>query len=104
LFKRYTRTDFKINTETASDSNIIPVLDKRQDYRRYWIQHINRMPRNRLPRIIKPTEQKAEETSRVDYGDFWMCESGTGKHVAQLHVSYMMIIITIVIIIVYAGI
>jgi hypothetical protein len=70
LFKRCSRTDFKINTEIAIGLNITPVLDKIQDCRRNWIQHINRMPRNRLPRIIKPTDQKAEETSRDDYEDF----------------------------------
>ena len=54
------------------------------------------MPRNRLPRIIKPTDQKAEETSRDGYGDFWMCESGTGIQVAQIHVSEMMMIFIII--------
>jgi len=33
-------------------------LDKIQDYKRNVIQHGNRMPRNRLPRLIKATSQK----------------------------------------------
>jgi hypothetical protein len=45
------------------------------------------MPLNGLPRIIKPTDQKAEETSRDEFGDFWVCESGTGIQVAQIHIS-----------------
>jgi hypothetical protein len=49
----HTWTDHKTNTETATELNITPVLDKIQDYKRSWIKHINRMPRNRLPRIIK---------------------------------------------------
>jgi hypothetical protein len=49
----YTWTDHKTNTEIAKELNITPVLDKIQDYKRNWIQRVNRMPRNRLPRLIK---------------------------------------------------
>jgi hypothetical protein len=30
-----------------------PILDKLLEYKRSWIQHVNRMPRNRLPRVMK---------------------------------------------------
>jgi len=30
-----------------------PILDKLLEYKRNWIQHVNRMPRNRLPRVMK---------------------------------------------------
>jgi predicted amidohydrolase len=49
----YTWTDHKTNTEIAKELNITPVLDKIQDYKRNWIQHVNQMLRNRLPRLIK---------------------------------------------------
>jgi hypothetical protein len=49
----YTWTDHKINTETEKELNINPVSDKIQDYKRKWIQYINQMPHNRLPRLIK---------------------------------------------------
>jgi hypothetical protein len=49
----HTWTDHKTNTEIAKELNITPVLDKMQDYKINWIQHVNRMPRNRLPRLIK---------------------------------------------------
>jgi len=49
----YNWTDYKINTEIAEEINISPVLDKMQEYKRNWLQHINRIPRNRLPRIPK---------------------------------------------------
>ena len=39
---------------------ISPVLDKIQDYKRNWIQHVNRMPRKRLHRIIKNYTPKVE--------------------------------------------
>jgi hypothetical protein len=74
LFKRYTRTDFKINTEFASDLNITTVLDKIQDYRRNWMQYKNRMSPNRLP-----ADQKGEASIIDDCRDFWMRDSGTGK-------------------------
>jgi len=28
-------------------------MDKLMEYKRNWIQHVNRMPRNRLPRVMK---------------------------------------------------
>ena len=57
----YTWTDYRTNTEIAKELNITPLLDKTQDYRRNWIQHENRMPRNRIRRIIKKnTDQKGK--------------------------------------------
>jgi hypothetical protein len=43
----------KTNTEVAKELNITPVLDKIQSYMRYWMQYVNRMPRNRVPRLLK---------------------------------------------------
>jgi hypothetical protein len=37
----YPWTDHKRNTEIAKELNITPVLDKIQDYKRKWIQHVN---------------------------------------------------------------
>jgi hypothetical protein len=37
----YTWTDHKTNADTAKELNITPVLDKVQDYKRKWIQHVN---------------------------------------------------------------
>jgi hypothetical protein len=37
----YTWTDHKTNTEIAKELNMTPVLDKIQDYKRNWIQHVN---------------------------------------------------------------
>jgi hypothetical protein len=50
-----TWTDHKTNTEIAEELNIAPVFDKIQDYKRNWIQHVNRMPCSRLPRLIRKT-------------------------------------------------
>ena len=49
----YTWTDYKTNTQITKELKITPVLDKLLEYKRNWIQHINRMPRNRLPRVMK---------------------------------------------------
>ena len=49
----YTWTDHERNTQTAKELKITPVLDKLLEYKRNWIQHVNRMPRNRLPRVMK---------------------------------------------------
>jgi hypothetical protein len=50
---RYTGTNHKTNTKIAKELNITTALGKTQDYKRNWIQHVNRMLRNGLPRIIK---------------------------------------------------
>jgi hypothetical protein len=32
---------------------ITPILDKLLENKRNWLQHVNRMPRNRLSRVMK---------------------------------------------------
>jgi hypothetical protein len=49
----YTWTDYKTNTQIAKELKITPVLDRLLEYKRSWIQHVTRMPRNRLPRVMK---------------------------------------------------
>jgi len=57
----YTQTDYKTNTQIAKELKNTPILDKLLEYKRNWIQHVNRMPHNRLPRVMKhyyPTGRK----------------------------------------------
>jgi hypothetical protein len=49
----YIWTDYKTNTQIAKELKITPVLEKLLEYKRNWIQHVNRMPHNRLPRLMK---------------------------------------------------
>jgi hypothetical protein len=49
---KYTWTDYKTNTQIAKELKITPILDKLLEYKRNWIQHANRMPRKRLPRVM----------------------------------------------------
>ena len=49
----YTWTDYKTNAQITKELKITPILDKLLEYKRSWIQHVNRMPRNRLHRVIK---------------------------------------------------
>jgi len=60
----YTWTDYKTNTQITKKLKITPILDKLLDYRRNCIQHVNRMPRNRLPRVMK----HYSPTGRRNYG------------------------------------
>jgi hypothetical protein len=48
----YNWTDHKTNIQIAKELKITPILDKLLEYKRNWI-HVNRMPRNRLPRVMK---------------------------------------------------
>ena len=57
----YTWTDYKTNAQITKDLKITQILDKILEYKRSWIQHVKRMPRNRLPRVMKyysPTGRK----------------------------------------------
>jgi len=49
----YTWTDYRTNTQITKELKITPILDKLLENKRNWIQHVKRMPRNRLPRVMK---------------------------------------------------
>jgi hypothetical protein len=49
----HTGTDYKTNTQIAKELKITKILDKLLEYKRNWIKHANRMPRTRLPRVMK---------------------------------------------------
>ena len=40
--------DYKTNSHIAKELEITPVLDKLPEYNRNWIQHVSRMPSDRL--------------------------------------------------------
>ena len=60
----YTGTDYRTNGQIAKEFKITPILDKLLENKRSWIQHLNRMPRNRLPRVMK----HSSSTGRRDHG------------------------------------
>jgi len=49
----YTWTDYKTNTQITKELKIIKIFDKLLEYKRNWIQRVNRMPHNRLTRVMK---------------------------------------------------
>jgi len=49
----YTRTDYKRNTQISKELKITPIFDKILEYTRNWVQRVNRISRNRLPRVMK---------------------------------------------------
>jgi hypothetical protein len=54
-------TDYKTNAQIANELKITQILDKLLEYNRNWIQRVNRMPRNGLPRVMKhysPTDRR----------------------------------------------
>ena len=49
-------------------------MDKLLEYKRSWIQHVNRMPRNRLPRVMKsysPTGRRNQGRPLTRFLDTW---------------------------------
>jgi hypothetical protein len=56
----------KIHTyhQIAKELKITPILDKLLEYKRNWIQRVNRMPLNRLPKVMK----RYSPTGRRNHG------------------------------------
>jgi hypothetical protein len=46
-------SDYNTNAQIAKELKITPILEKLLAQKRRRIQHIKRMPRNRLPRVMK---------------------------------------------------
>jgi len=67
-------------TEISKELNITPVLEAIQEYRRNCLQHVNRMPRNRLGRILKTTSQQAEGTRGDHQRHLTTCEAKLIPH------------------------
>jgi hypothetical protein len=44
---------YKTNAHISKELRITPILEKLLEYKRNWIQHVNRMSHNRLPRVMK---------------------------------------------------
>ena len=59
-------TDHKTNTDIAKELNIVPGLDKMQDYKRNWIQHVNGISGSRSPRLIKKIIPQRGEGRQVE--------------------------------------
>jgi hypothetical protein len=57
-----TWTDNETNTDIAKELKVTQILDEKEDYKRNWIQHVNRMPRNRLPRVMKHWQKESWQT------------------------------------------
>jgi hypothetical protein len=51
--RAYTWTDYETNTHISKELKITPILDKLLEYKGNWMQHVNIIPRNRLPRVMK---------------------------------------------------
>jgi hypothetical protein len=60
----YTWADYKTNKQITTELKITPILDKLLEYKINWIQHVNRMPRTKLPRVMK----RSSPTSRRNNG------------------------------------
>jgi len=57
----YTWADYKTNAQIAKELKITSILDKLLEYKRNWIQHVHRMPRNRFTQgneTLRPNGQK----------------------------------------------
>ena len=88
----YTWTDYKTNAQIAKELKITPILNKLLEYKRSWIQHVNRMTRNRLPRVMKrycPTGRRNRGRPLKGLLDTWDRNGSTsGSNPWQIHHYY----------------
>jgi len=49
---------------------------------------MEKIPRDKLPKLIKIAVQNVEETEKDNLKDFWMYETGMDSQVAQQYLSY----------------
>jgi len=70
----------KTNEQIAKELKITPILDKLLEYKRSWIQHVNRMPRNTLPGVMKhycPTGRRNHGRPLKRLRDTWVRNGST---------------------------
>jgi hypothetical protein len=60
----YTWADYKTNTQNTKELKITSILDRLLEHKANWIQHVNRIPRNRLTRVTK----HSSPTGRRNHG------------------------------------
>jgi len=73
-----------LNSGKAQGLKIISILGKLMEYKRSWIQHVNRLPRNRLPRVMKyysPTGRRYHGRQKI------LCITRTVKHNCNASIS-----------------
>jgi len=63
----YTWIDYKKIHKITKELKITAILDKLLEYKRNWIQHVNRMPPTRFPRVMK----HYSPTGRRNHGRLW---------------------------------
>ena len=99
----YTWIDHKTNTQIVKELKITRILDKLQEYKRNWVHHVNRMPRNRLPRVMKQYSPTGRRNHGRPLKRLWMRETETCQQVAQLHDKLMMMIMMMMMMMKYGG-
>jgi hypothetical protein len=52
VYAKYTWRDHRTNEEILNELIVTSILDKITSYKGDWIQHMNRMPRSRLPNLL----------------------------------------------------
>ena len=92
----YTLYDHKTNDYIRRELQITGILDKIDEYRRKWFQHLQRMPQNRIPLksyYYRPQGRKQLEDRR-SVGEC-SCNFGGGKDQRVQSFMFMMMMINL---------
>jgi hypothetical protein len=58
---KYTWRDHKTNEGILNELKATSISDKITNYKSNWIQHINRMPKSRLPNLLTKYAQRGKK-------------------------------------------
>jgi hypothetical protein len=59
---KYIWSDYKRNYGILKELKTEPVMEKILKYKNNWIKHVNRMQRDRIPKLLKNTNDGEQET------------------------------------------
>jgi hypothetical protein len=77
----YIWSDFKQNTEILEKLKVTPFIqDKISNYETDWRDHVNRMSRSRLPKLITQLIPKGRRDRARPMKKLTDSEAGTGQH------------------------
>jgi len=84
----YTLYDHKANHSVRRELQTECIIDKIDEYRRYWLLHLQRMPLNRIP-LKSYHKEGGQLEDRINVGES-CCNSGDGTDQRVQSLMFMM--------------
>jgi hypothetical protein len=75
---KYILRDYKRNNDVMKELKTEPVMGKILEYKNNWIQHVNRMQRDRIPKLLKNYKPRGTRNRGRPMKRLLDDEAGTG--------------------------